>query len=505
MKHRFSMHSLYGRTILQLAMAILVVFSVMGVFYYGIVTTASARQQSNQLLGSTQAIAEVVGPSFNASRGEITSSQVISYLNFTARSTGALVWVIDRQGNFAFMTNTPVTLTESFELIDEQWNLPDTYRGGADLGTSGRSSIGDFSGLFRSTGQRWISTTVPLPSPTGAYIGEIQLHRPVVTESFNSFLMANSLLLSMLVAFILALFFLGLLSRNITRPIRLLAQTADRVYRGDLTARVKLSGFSGSSQPSKPALVTDDLMILVETMNSMIEKLENQERTRRDFISSVTHDLRTPLTSVRGFVEGILDGTVPEEKIGTYLDIVRQEVMRLQTMVNTLSEASRFDSGTVQLDQTVFDIYALLKEDVYGLESLLNEKNISVQTDFESSEQDRLLVVGDRAAISRVVYNIISNAIRYTPVDGIISLTTRRNNRTHLIEIVIEDSGPGISSAEWPFIFDRFYTVDKSRTGKSSGLGLFICRTILAAHGQRITVSNSELGGACFTFTLAMP
>lgn len=498
-------HSLYGRTILQLAMAILVVFTLMGVFYYGIVTTASARQQSSQLLYSAQAIAEVVGPSFNAASGEITSNQVISYLNFSARSTGAIVWVVDRRGAFAYQTNTPLMLVDQFKQTDGSWLLSNAFRGGEETGTSGRATIGDFEGLFRITNRRWISAVVPLPSPTGAYIGEIQLHRPVVTESFNSFLMTNSLLLSMLVAFLLALGFIGLLSRNITRPIRLLAQTADRVYRGDLSARVELTGITGELQTENKAIVTDDLMVLVETMNSMIEKLEHQERDRRDFISSVSHDLRTPLTSIRGFVEGILDGTVPEAKIATYLEIVKQEVLRLQTLVNTLSEASRFESGKVQLDETVFDINAVIKEDIIGLETLLNEKNISVQTDFETSEQDRLLVVGDRAAISRVVYNILSNAIRYTPQDGIIALTTRRIGRAHQVEVIIEDSGPGIPTSDWPYIFDRFYTVDKSRTAKGSGLGLFICRSILAAHGQRIAVANSELGGTSLSFTLATP
>ena len=505
MRPRRLMNSLYGRTILQLASAILIVFTLMGVVYYGIVTTASARQQSSQLLASAKAIAEVVGPSFNSARGEITSSNVISYLNFTARSTGAMVWVVDRSGFFAYQTSIPNTITSQLFSNNGNWSLPTAYRGGDVLGTSGLSSIGDFRGLFRGTGQRWISTVVPLPSPTGAYVGEIQLHRPVVTESFNSFLMTNSLLFSMLVAFILALLFIGLLSRNITRPIRLLAQTADRVYRGDLSARVELPGAARQDQTSKRALVTDDLMVLVETMNSMIEKLEHQERSRRDFISSVSHDLRTPLTSVRGFVEGILDGTVPEEKIGTYLDIVKQEVLRLQNLVNTLSEANLYESGSVRLDETVFDINAVIKEDVYGLEALISEKNISVQTDFDESDQGRLLAVGDREAINRVVYNIISNAIHFSPPEGIIALTTRRIGKTRQLEIIIEDSGPGIPANDWPYIFDRFYKVDKSRTAKGSGLGLFICRTILAAHGQRIAVSDSDLGGARFSFTLLAP
>ena len=499
------MNSLYGRTILQLAMAILIVFSLMGVVYYGIVTTASARQQSSQLLASARAIAEMAGPTFHSSQGKINSSTVISYLNFTARSTGALVWVIDSNGTLAYTTSVPASISSQFESADGDWIIPLAYRGGSVLGKSGLATIGDFRGLFRSTGQRWISTIVPLPSPTGAYIGEIQLHRPVVTESFNSFLMTNSLLFSMVVAFFLALLFLVLLSRNITRPIRLLARTADKVYRGDLSARVILPGMATPDQAHQRALVTDDLMVLVETMNSMIEKLEHQERSRRDFISSVSHDLRTPLTSIRGFVEGMLDGTVPADKTTVYLEIVKQEVLRLQNLVQTLSEASRYDSGTFQLDEQPFNINSVIREDVYGLESLLNEKSISVQSDFDESEPGRLIVLGDREAISRVVYNIISNAIRFCPAEGVIALSTRRIKGSHQVEVIIEDSGSGVAEKDRPFIFDRFYTAERSRTSKSSGLGLFICRTILAAHGQRITVTDSDLGGARFSFTLKTP
>ncbi|NLV48949.1 MAG: sensor histidine kinase, partial [Clostridiaceae bacterium] len=105
----------------------------------------------------------------------------------------------------------------------------------------------------------------------------------------------------------------------------------------------------------------------------------------------------------------------------------------------------------------------------------------------------------------RVVYNIVSNAIRFTPQDGIIALTTRKSGRPKEIEVMIDDNGPGIPEQEQAYIFDRFYKVDKSRTAKGSGLGLYICRTILAAHGQRISVSKSDLGGARFIFTLSTP
>lgn len=506
MKHLYLFRSMYARTIMQLALAILIVFSTLGLVYYGIVTSTTRRHEASQLLASATAIADVVAESYLPYTGELTDPDVFSYANFTARSTGAFVWVLNSSGEVMLATSIPSDVRSQFTTsADGKLVLPAPFRGGLSLGTSGLSLIGQFRGLFHTTGQQWISVIVPIPSSSGAYAGEVQLHRPLVTASLNSFLMANSLLISLLVSFLIAMLFLFLISRNITRPIRHLAEAAARVYRGDLSVRVVLPGINDQASRPADALVTDDLTVLVSTMNSMIEKLEHQERNRRDFISSVSHDLRTPLTSIKGFVEGFLDGTIPPERSAHYLEIVKQEVLRLQSLVSTLSEASLYEGGQQKLDQTVFDINAVIKEDVIGLESLLIDKRISVQTDFLRDEKDRLLVLGDREAISRVVYNIISNAIRFTPADGIIALTTRRSGKPREIEVVIEDSGPGIAESEYPYIFDRFYKVDKSRTAKGSGLGLYICRTILAAHGQRIFAARSDLGGARFIFTLATP
>jgi signal transduction histidine kinase len=368
---------------------------------------------------------------------------------------------------------------------------------------SARAAI--FAACSADSGGNWLTAAWPVPTASGAYRGEIQIHYEQRPSSLTSFLLTSSLVTSFLAAFGIALLFIGILSRNITRPIRLLSNAADQVSRGDLSVRVVIPGINDqASLKGDSALVTDDLTVLVNTVNTMIEKLENQERDRKDFISSISHDLRTPITSISGFVEGMLDGTVPANRYQHYLGIVKQEALRLQTLVNTMFEANIL-AGERKIVPTVFDINEVIKEDVIGLEALLAEKRLGVQTDFLADDQGRLLAIGDREAINRVVYNIMSNAIRFTPADGIIALTTRRSGRPKEIEVIIEDSGPGIPENEYPYIFDRFYKIDKSRTAKGSGLGLHICRTILAAHGQRITVGRSDLGGARFTFTLSVP
>lgn len=506
MKSKHLIRSVYARTIMQLTLTILVVFSVLGIVYYSIVSMSTIRQQNDQLLNSAQAIAEVIGDSLNSS-GEISDQDIVSYVNFTARFTGgdAVIWVVNSSGEIIMDTGMPGSaVTSLVKSSRDYYQLPGQYLITRGAGRSGFTQSGDFFGLFSTTGTTWMTAAWPIPTASG-YRGEIQIHYPQQIGGLINIVMTSSLITSFLIAFGIALIFIGILSRNITRPIRMLSAAAEKVSRGDLSVRVVLKGINDTTAgKSESALVTDDLTVLVNTLNTMIEKLQNQERDRKDFITSVSHDLRTPITSISGFVEGMLDGTVPPDRYQHYLAIVKQEALRLQTLVNTVFEANLLDSSRT-VTQTVFDINAVIKEDVIGLESLLADKKLGVQTDFLEDDQGRLLAIGDREGINRVVYNILSNAIRFAPEEGIIALTTRRSGRSKEIEVIIEDSGPGIPESEYPYIFDRFYKVDKSRTAKGSGLGLYICRTILAAQGQKISVGRSELGGARFAFTLSIP
>ncbi len=506
MKKPFLLRSVYLRTILQLTLAIVVTFFVLGLVYYYAFSINTNRQQASQLLSGARAISEVVAGNFSQ-QGEILDPRLNNYIIFAARSSGAIVWVINPSGELVMHTGIPGDAATSLDVSEKgYYQLPQQYLAAMGAGTSGISQMGDFQGLFKASGTRWISAAYPLPTPLGGYRGEIQLHYPVQTRDIGTFLMTNGLIMSFLVAFAIGLIFISILSHNITRPIRLLSEAADKVSRGDLSARVEIPGINPDRREigKKQSLVNDDLAILVHTVNTMFDKLQNQEKDRKEFISNISHDLRTPLTSILGFIEGMLDGTVPPDKYPYYLDIVQKETKRLQNLVSTMFDTVLLESGQ-QLNQRVFDINEVLREDIIGLESLIAGKNLGVQADFQEDDYGRLQVVGDREAISRVVYNILSNAIKFAPADGVIALTTRRSGRAREVEVIIEDNGPGIPESEQPYIFDRFYKIDKSRTAKGSGLGLYICRTILAAHGQRITVSKSDMGGARFVFTLTMP
>lgn len=497
-----SFRSVYSRSVILLTFTNVVIFMVVALVYYGIVSIAIVRQQSNQLSATASAVAEVMTRSIDPETGQIIGVNTLDYLNFAAESTRSYAWVINKDNDLILKTGIPIPLIEhlSFSIMGF-YHVPPNLLAGSLAPSTGLTRTNGLDGTLAGQPEDWITAAAPLKTPAGVYFGEVQLHRMIDYSSRDSWYMTNGIAFSFIVALIIALLIIGTLSYTITRPIRLLSAAAERVARGDLSTRVVIPGIANDT--TSTPLVTDDLTSLVHTMNHMIEMLNNQERDRRDFISSVSHDLRTPITSIRGFVEGMLDGTIAPGRYLHYLEIVKNESIRMQNLINGMFEMNLLESGK-SYKMSAFDINQVLREAVVGLEPLLSGKKIGVQIDIPDSGHTRLVAIGDREAISRVVYNILTNAIQFTPKEGTIAITSSMA-RSKQLEVSIEDSGPGINENDIGKVFDRFYKQDRSRTSKGAGLGLFICRAILSAHGQKITLTKSELGGARFTFTLAAP
>jgi signal transduction histidine kinase len=231
----------------------------------------------------------------------------------------------------------------------------------------------------------------------------------------------------------------------------------------------------------------------------MAVALQNIEEMRRGFVANVSHELRTPMTSIRGFVDGILDGTIPPEKQNQYLTIVKDETIRLNRLVNDLLDLARMEAGEVKLNISVFDINELVRKCVIKLESLLLEKGLTVDANFE--EED-LPVKADSDSIERVIYNLMHNAIKFTPENGEIRVKTYVEKDKAIISV--EDTGKGIAESEIPYIFERFYKTDKSRSADRTGvgLGLAIVRNIIVSHNETIKVESEEGHGTRFIFTL---
>ncbi len=289
-------------------------------------------------------------------------------------------------------------------------------------------------------------------------------------------------LLGLIVAFVVAY----ILTRQIVKPVRKMRDAAKSIAAGNFSARI-------------PVTSKDEIGQLSETFNSMTESLSELEDMRSSFISDVSHELRTPMTIISGFVEGILDGTVPEESREKYLSTVLEEVKRLSRLVSELLEASRLEQGKVELKKESVDINRLLLETVFANEQRVAEKEINLDMKLDDNTPHAF---ADKDSIKRVLINLIDNAIKFTPDGGNIWLVTLLKNKK--VYVSIKNSGEGIGHEDIKHIWERFYKTDKSRSNdkKGTGLGLHIVKTIIAQHGGDICAQSEEGKSTTFIFAL---
>lgn len=243
----------------------------------------------------------------------------------------------------------------------------------------------------------------------------------------------------------------------------------------------------------------DEIGTLAISFNSMADSLESSENVRRNFISNVSHELKTPMTTISGFVDGILDGTIPPDKETHYLQIVSDETKRLSKLVATMLNVSRIDNGNVKLIKKPFDISKVILDVLRSFEKSISDKSINIQCDDISSD---LFVNADMDMIYQVVYNLVENAVKFTDENGYINASLTAHDAKVIFKL--RNSCNGISNEELPKIFDRFYKGDKSRSKdkNSIGLGLYLVKSIVKLHDGEVFVSSSQ-GKYCeFTFEL---
>ncbi len=275
-----------------------------------------------------------------------------------------------------------------------------------------------------------------------------------------------------------------LLTRHITRPLTDMAEIAGEFAKGDFSKRASVSG-------------STEMQDLARSFNRMADQLSVTEQSRRDFIANISHELRSPITSIQGFAQGILDGTVAEEDRNKYLSIIVDETRRLGRLISSLLNLSRMENDQVALAMSDFDINESFRRVIISRITQLEDKRLEVEPLFE---EERCFVHADPEQIQQVLYNLFDNAVKYTPAGGKITVSTRTEASRVLVHVI--DNGIGIDKADADHIFDRFYKADKAHTvGKGTGLGLAICKVIIEKHGQQIRLVSGE-GGCDFEFTL---
>lgn len=276
-----------------------------------------------------------------------------------------------------------------------------------------------------------------------------------------------------------------LTKKTIFNPLSEINDAAKKISKGEVQRRVKVNA-------------KQEITELAESFNSMADSLEKVEKNRREFISNVSHELRSPITSIKGFIGGIMDGVIPRDKENYYLQITYEEIQRLTRLVNELLDLSAMEAGKFSLVISEIDINEIIRLSVIRFETRINVKKLNVDVVLQD---EHIYAIGDRDRLIQVVTNLLDNAIKYVADGGKIRINTKTKGDSVLISIF--NDGPSISQEDLKHIWDRFYKSDKSRTYKqSTGLGLPIVRNILTQLGQDIWVENGEKQGVTFYFTL---
>ncbi len=290
-----------------------------------------------------------------------------------------------------------------------------------------------------------------------------------------------------LVVLVASVLTLPILTRRETKPIQTLAAAARGIAHGDLAIRVP----TGNSN--------DELEELSVAFNNMAVSLQHAETVRQEFVANVSHELKTPMTTISGYLDGMLDGTIPKEKHPYYMELVSTEVRRLSRLVRNMLDVSRLRDQGIPADKMAeFDICETAGQALLSFEQRINRKDLNVDVEMPDLG---LSVYGANDLITQVLYNLIDNAVKFADPEGTLSIRIQRQGPRAIV--TVGNTGPTIPPGELPLVFDRFHKTDKSRSTDrdGAGLGLYIVKTIILAHGEDVYVTSGN-GKTEFTFTL---
>ena len=343
--------------------------------------------------------------------------------------------------------------------------------------------FGDADGLLYTRGLIYGKA---IYSEAGVLIGTVLVHTE--NQGMDALLRATTRTMTVAGLWITlaALVAVYILTERIIRPLKHMSRAAKHFAAGQFDIRVPVEG-------------GDEVAELATAFNQMADSLARNEDMRRTFLANVSHDLRTPMTTISGYIDNILAGAIKPSEYERYLDIISKEVKRLSRLVSSLLDISRMQAGERKFDIAEFDACELARQVLISFEQKITDKNLEVEF---RCDRDKMPVLADRDAIHQILYNLCDNAVKFSREGGHYLITLR--DHKDKVHISVYNDGEGIPESDIPYVFDRFYKSDKSRGLDKTGvgLGLYICRTIIESHGERIWV-ESDYGNNCmFTFSL---
>ena len=402
-------------------------------------------------------------------------------LTVAASVSGSDAVICDADGKLILCASSPLGCEHQGLVLADDY-LERTFLEGSCTDT------GVINGLYPE--KRYV-VSVPIRNAAGRNIGIVIVSSPIDgTLEIMSRITEIFVFVSIFVV-VVSIILMTIFARRQSAPLKDMARAASAFGHGELNARVKTDGH-----------YSEEVEELALAFNNMASSLQKSEYQRQEFIANVSHELKTPMTTISGYVDGILDGTIPPENNRQYLRLVSDETKRLSRLVRSMLDISRLqDQGGIPADQlTRFDMTECLGQVLISFEQKINTKNLDVQVQLP---ENPVYIQACQDQITQVVYNLLDNAIKFSPESGILAVSIQEGGTKAYVSICNE--GETIPPEELPLVFDRFHKMDKSRSKNrdSWGLGLHIVKTIIGFHGENISVTSRD-NKTTFTFTMPL-
>lgn len=463
--------SLFAKLVLTFIIIITCSFVVLGAFLSIWFEGYYFDQRSLQLDNEAKIMEPIVEEYLES---KLSSEKMTDTLTYISKYIYADIWIVDSSGYvYAVSDNKSNKLIGKKILEDELKTLKD----GKTV-----DKRWTFNSLFTLPVHSYIR---PIYGPSVGFAGAVIMNTSIydIKEPLKRvyYIIWISAIIAILSSSFVIYYFASWI---LIKPLGKINEASKKIAKGDTSKRVVVKS-------------NDEIGELADSFNIMADSLEKVDKNRRDFISNVSHELRSPMTSINGFISGILDGVIPKEKERYYLMVTQNEIGRLNRLINDLLDLSAIESGSIKLNIQQVNIEELIKETVIKFEQRIKDKEINIEVSFQ---QENSLACCDKDRMEQVLTNLMDNAIKYGVIGGNIKIKTETFEGKLIVSIY--NDCEEVSADDLSHIFERFYKKDRSRTSKSStGLGLPIARSILLLQDNEIWAEKRDKGIE-FIFTL---
>ena len=471
------MKSSFGRSFFTIATILLLSLVLLGTSFQMLINDYMTDNTIQGLKQDAQILADLAAA--YSIDGSLDSREFMLNLDIATQISSFDAVICNQQGEIVICSCYP-NLCEHIG-----WNIDRSYmakvlQNGADVAT------GIIKGLYKDS--RYV-VCLPIVS-SGATGGIVIVSTPVIATTqilnriSNLFLTTSSFVV--LLAVVVASFF----TRRESKPLQDMARAANAFGHGNLTARVRVDEST-----------SEEMQELALAFNNMATSLQKSEYQRQEFVANVSHELKTPMTTISGYVDGILDGTIPENRHSYYLQIVSDETKRLSRLVRSMLDISQLQNQDIPEEKKMhFDLEEVMGQVLITFEKKITDKHLDVDVDMP---EHPVYTIANKDYITQVIYNLLDNAVKFCPEGKTLGLRLREGGNK--IYVSISNEGDTIPPEELPLVFDRFHKLDKSRSKNRDGwgLGLYIVKTIVCSHGENISVTSRD-GKTEFTFTMPL-